>query len=192
MLDEPTDCSGAGPCTSFIHRHQGWNVQVSSLWNKGDSAGEETSTNWVAKAFAAIDQFSSLEESYQNYISNQWTVERWKDKFFPGQDVQPDHWKYRYFGPLSNGVYNRLQEVKCHYNPYNLFTTPTTADIAAYMEAKAAYTEDKAAYTEGKAAYTEGKAAYTEGKAAYTEDKAAYTEGKAAYTIAFESKRKLR
>ncbi|KAF4686554.1 hypothetical protein FOZ60_005061 [Perkinsus olseni] len=150
MLDEPTDCSGAGPCTSFIHRHQGWNVQVSSLWNKGDSAGEETSTNWVAKAFAAIDQFSSLEESYQNYISNQWTVERWKDKFFPGQDVQPDHWKYRYFGPLSNGVYNRLQEVKCHYNPYNLFTTPTTADIAkaAYMEAKAAYMEAKAAYME--------------------------------------------
>ncbi|KAF4686574.1 hypothetical protein FOZ60_005043 [Perkinsus olseni] len=133
MLDEPTDCSGAGPCTSFIHRHQGWNVQVSSLWNKGDSAGEETSTNWVAKAFAAIDQFSSLEESYQNYISNQWTVERWKDKFFPGQDVQPDHWKYRYFGPLSNGVYNRLQEVKCHYNPYNLFTTPTTADIVVQL-----------------------------------------------------------
>ncbi|EER04421.1 hypothetical protein Pmar_PMAR028770 [Perkinsus marinus ATCC 50983] len=133
MLEEPTDCSGDGPCTSFVHRHQGWNIQVSSLWRKGDSAGMETSTNWVAKAFAAIDQYSSLKESYQNYISNQWTVEPWKDKFFPGQNVSPDHWKYRYFGPSSNGVYKRLQDVKCRYNPYNLFTTPATADIVVEL-----------------------------------------------------------
>ncbi|EER00982.1 hypothetical protein Pmar_PMAR007615 [Perkinsus marinus ATCC 50983] len=130
MLEEPQDCSGGGPCTSFIHRHNGWNIQISSLYSKGDSNGEQVSTAWVAKAFAAIDAKSSLHTSYQNYLSNQWTTDPWKDQYFPGQDVLPDHWKYRYFG---DNIYSRLQQVKCRYNPDNLFVTDDTADIVVQL-----------------------------------------------------------
>ncbi|KAF4652928.1 hypothetical protein FOL47_010796 [Perkinsus chesapeaki] len=130
MLQEPQDCSGAGPCTSFIHRSHGWNIQISSLWSKGDSGGENVAISWVAKAFATLDAKSSLHTSYQNYLSNQWTVSPWKVRYFPGQDVQPDHWKYRFFG---DSIYSRLQQVKCDYNPDNLFVTADTADIVVQL-----------------------------------------------------------
>ncbi|KAF4723432.1 hypothetical protein FOZ63_006791 [Perkinsus olseni] len=130
MIDEPQDCSGEGPCTSFIHRNNGWNIQIASLYSKGDSVGEQVSTSWVAKAFAAIDARSSLHTSYQNYLSNQWTLPPWRDEYFPGQDVEADHWKYRFFG---DGLYSRLQQVKCQYNPDNLFVTADTSDIVVQL-----------------------------------------------------------
>ncbi|KAF4661967.1 hypothetical protein FOZ61_002840 [Perkinsus olseni] len=130
MIEEPQDCSGDGPCTSFIHRNNGWNIQIASLYSKGDSVGEQVSTSWVAKAFAAIDAKSSLHTSYQNYLSNQWTLPPWRDEYFPGQDVEADHWKYRFFG---DGLYSRLQQVKCQYNPDNLFVTADTSDIVVQL-----------------------------------------------------------
>ena len=50
---------------------------------------------------------------YQNYIDNHLTVAQWSAQYFP-----------------TPGTFSFLQQVKCQYNPFNIFAVPNAVNIS--------------------------------------------------------------
>jgi len=88
--------------TAFVHRNALWDIQYSTSWNAGATAGVANAHAWLRAAYAGLHPHAN-GEAYQNYI-----------------DPDLSNWRQAYYG----ANYARLSRIKHRYDPQNLFHFP--------------------------------------------------------------------
>jgi hypothetical protein len=89
----------AGDDTACGRRSPGWLHQINALWT--DEKNETSSVNWVEAFYAAISGQYAPDRMYINHV---------------GLESES-----RIRQAYAKGLYERLAEVKTHYDPHNLF-----------------------------------------------------------------------
>ena len=93
--------------SAFVHRTPGSHLQILVYWPVEMDSG--TFIDWSRRARAAFLPMS-IHESYQNY---------------PDSEIPAEEWPKLYFG--TTGVYERLIDLKCKYNPTGVMDLPHAA-----------------------------------------------------------------
>ena len=88
--------------TAFVHRNALWDIQYSTSWNAGATAGVANAHAWLRAAYGRVHPFAN-GQAYQNYI-----------------DPDLKNWRSAYYA----GNYARLARIKRRYDPTNLFNFP--------------------------------------------------------------------
>ena len=92
------------PNSAFVHRAPGWHLQVLVYWDASQDATQyEAWSQQAREAFLGM----SIGESYQNYPDSDLDASVWAKEFFP-----------------RAGIFPRLIELKCKYNPKPVMDVP--------------------------------------------------------------------
>lgn len=92
------------PNSAFVHRTPGFHLQMIVNWPEG--MDETPFLDWTREARSQMYPLS-LQTAYQNYLDIDLDLATWSKEYFP-----------------AAGVFNRLIDIKCKYNPTPIFNVP--------------------------------------------------------------------
>ena len=95
--------------SAFVHRTPGFHLQMLVYWPNG--MAEESFLDWTRAAREVMLPIS-LNEAYQNYPDIDLDLPTWSDEYFPRE-----------------GVFERLIQIKCKYNPTDIFNVPQALSL---------------------------------------------------------------